>query len=73
MLDNDPTDGQSSSSFEKGQYALANILYHPTPGVFYGVEVQWGQRDNFSDGFSSNDTRIQVSAKYNFSKSFGDN
>ena len=72
MLDNDPTDGQSPASFEKGQYALANILYHPTPSVFYGVELQWGQRDNFSDGFSSNDTRIQFSAKYNFSKSFGD-
>jgi len=73
LLDNDPTDGQSPGSFKKGQYALANILYHPTPSVFYGVELQWGQRNNFSDGFSSSDTRIQFSAKYSFSKSFGDN
>jgi hypothetical protein len=73
MLDTDPTDGQSASSFERGQYALGNIMYHPTPSVFYALELQWGDRDNFSDGFSSNDTRIQFSAKYNFSKSFGAN
>jgi hypothetical protein len=73
MLDSDPTNGQSPSSFEKGQYALGNIMYHPNPNVFYALELQWGQRDNFSDGFSSDDTRIQFSAKYNFSKSFGGN
>ncbi|HET6566192.1 MAG TPA: hypothetical protein VFG52_12325, partial [Xanthomonadales bacterium] len=73
ILDTDPTDGQSSDSFEKGQYALANILYHPLPAVFYGLELQWGERNNFSDGFSSDDVRLQFSAKYNFSKTFGSN
>lgn len=73
IQDNDLPDGQSPSSFEKGQYALANILWHPVPEFFIGPEIQWAKRHNFSDGFSSDDLRIQVSAKWNFSKSFGDN
>jgi hypothetical protein len=36
-----------------------------------GPEVQWGKRENFRDGFSSDDFRIQFSAKYNFSLSLG--
>ena len=73
MQDNDLPNGQSPSSFEKGQYALANILWHPVPEFFVGPEIQWAKRDNFSDGFSSDDLRIQVSAKWNFSKSIGAN
>jgi len=73
ILDMDPTNGQSPDSFAKGQYALANLLYHPVPNVFYGLELQWAKRDNFSDGFSSDDVRLQFSAKYNFSKSLGGN
>jgi hypothetical protein len=34
------------------------------------VELQWADRSNFTDGFSSDDVRLQFSAKYNFSKSF---
>ena len=56
------------TAFETGQYALANILYHPFPNVMMGPEIQWGKRENF-DGFSSDDFRIQFSAKYSFSKS----
>jgi len=73
MLDNDLPNGQSASSYEKGQYALANILYHPVPNVMYGLELQWAERANFSDGFKSDDTRLQFSAKYNFGKTFGGN
>ena len=51
--------------------ALANILYYPTPSVFLGPEIQWGKRENFRDGFSSDDVRIQFSAKYNFKLSLG--
>jgi hypothetical protein len=36
-----------------------------------GGEVQWGRRDNNSDGFSTNDFRVQFSFKYNFEKTFG--
>jgi hypothetical protein len=54
-------------SFEKGEYALANLLYHPHPRVLLGPEIQWGRRENF-DGFSADDLRLQFSAKYSFSK-----
>ena len=49
-----------TSAFKKGQYALANILYYPTPSVFLGPEIQWGKRENFHDGFSSDDFRDPV-------------
>jgi len=71
MVDIDNTDGQADNAFKKGQYALANILYHPTPDVFVGPEIQWGKRENFRDGFTSDDVRIQFSAKYNFKLSLG--
>jgi hypothetical protein len=71
MLDIDNSDGQSDDAFKKGQYALANILYHPVPDLMLGPEIQWGKRDNFRDGFSSDDFRIQFSAKYNFKQSVG--
>ncbi len=71
MLDIDNSDGQADDAFKKGQYALANVLYHPTPDVFLGPEIQWGKRENFRDGFTSDDVRIQFSAKYNFKLSLG--
>jgi hypothetical protein len=71
MLDIDNSDAQSGDAFKKGQYALANILYYPTPSVFLGPEIQWGKRENFRDGFTSDDFRIQFSAKYNFKLSLG--
>jgi len=71
LLDMDNSDGQAPDAFSKGQYALANILYHPVANFFVGPELQWARRDNYLDGFSSDDFRIQVSAKYSFSKSFG--
>jgi DcaP outer membrane protein len=70
MLDNDLPDGQSPGTFEKGQYALTNLLYHPTPSVLYGVELQWGDRENLSNGYSADDVRVQFSAKYSYDKSF---
>jgi len=73
MLDNDLPNGQSPSTFEKGQYALTNLMYHPVPSAFYAVELQWGDRTNFTDGFTSDDTRLQFTAKYNFSQSIGGN
>ncbi len=71
MLDIDNSDAQTDDAFKKGQYALANILYYPTPSVFLGPEIQWGKRENFRDGFTSDDFRIQFSAKYNFKLSLG--
>jgi len=71
MVDIDNSDAQADNAFKKGQYALANILYHPTPDVFLGPEIQWGKRENFRDGLTSDDVRIQFSAKYNFKLSLG--
>ncbi len=71
MGDIDNSNGQASDAYKKGQYALANLLYYPTPTVFLGPEIQWGKRENFRDGFTSDDVRIQFSAKYNFKLSLG--
>jgi hypothetical protein len=71
LVDIDNSDGQAPSAFKRGQYALANVLYHPTSGLFLGPEIQWGKRENHKDGFTSDDVRIQFSAKYNFGVSLG--
>ncbi|HSC14990.1 MAG TPA: hypothetical protein VLI71_07725, partial [Gammaproteobacteria bacterium] len=71
FLDNDNSSGQPASAYKKGQYALANLLYHPTSKVLMGPELQWGDRENFNDGFSSDDVRIQFSARYDFGLSVG--
>jgi hypothetical protein len=70
MQDNDLPAGASETSFERGQYALANILWHPAPNVFMGPEIQWAKRNNFGP-FSSDDLRVQFSAKYNFDYTLG--
>lgn len=67
---NENSNGQNPSAFHRGHYALGNLLYYPVPNVMLGGELQWGRRENFLDGFSSDDVRIQFSFKYNFSKEF---
>jgi hypothetical protein len=62
-------ESSSSSSFKSGNYFIANFLYTPVPKVMAGVELQYGNRENFTDGFSSSATHIQFSFKYNFSYS----
>ena len=69
--DNDNSDGQAPNAFKTGQYALGNLLYTPVPNAMVGVELQWGRRTNFSDGFSSDGLKLQFSFKYNFSHKFG--
>jgi hypothetical protein len=71
MIDIDNTNGQSASAFHRGHYALGNLMYYPVPHVMMGPELQWGKRENNSDGFTSDDFRVQFSAKYNFSTSIG--
>jgi len=61
MADIDNSDAQAANAFKKGQYALANLLYYPTPDLFLGPEIQWAKRENFRDGFSSDDLRLQFS------------
>jgi len=70
MIDIDNTEQQTPSAFQTGHYALFNVLYSPVPNVMTGVEFQWGKRENFSDGFTSDIAKIQFSFKYNFARSF---
>jgi hypothetical protein len=69
--DNDNTDAQAPDAFKVGHYALGNLLYYPAPNVMFGGELQWGRRENFSDGFQSDGFKVQFSFKYNFSHKFG--
>jgi hypothetical protein len=71
LVDIDNSDGQSDNAFKRGHYAVANVLYYPAANVMLGPEIQWGKRENFRDGFTSDDFRIQFSAKYNFKVSLG--
>jgi hypothetical protein len=68
MVNIDNTESQVPSEFHRGQYAIGNLLYYPAPNVTTGIELQWGKRENNSDGFDSDDFKIQASFKYNFSK-----
>lgn len=63
----DNTDGQEADAFRKGRYATANLRYNPTSQVMGGAELQWGKRNNFFDGFNSEDVRLQFSFSYSFS------
>ena len=71
LIDIENSDLQDPSAFHIGQYALANLLYYPAKNVMMGGEFQWGHRENFADGFESDDYRIQFSFKYNFSATLG--
>jgi cell division protein FtsB len=64
------SDGQLPSAFHRGEYGVANLLYHPISRVTMGGEFQWGERSNFTDGFTYNDYKMQFSFKYDFSKKF---
>ena len=65
--DNDNTQGQSANAFKTGHYALGNLLYTPVKDVMVGGEIQWGRRENNSDGFQSDGLKLQFSFRYNFS------
>jgi len=71
MVNIENSDAQTPDAYHRGHYALGNILYHPIPEVFFGGELQWGKRENNSDGFTSDDVRIQFSVKYSFKYGLG--
>ena len=68
LIDMSNSDAQAPSAYRRGQYGIANLIYSPVKTVVLGGELQWGRRANFSDGFSSEDVRMQFSFKYNFNK-----
>jgi DcaP outer membrane protein len=71
LTDIDNTDAQAPDAYRTGHYALGNLLYTPVPNVMMGGELQWGRRENFSDGFHSDGIKLQFSFKYNFSYKVG--
>ena len=83
MVDIDNSVGQTADAYERGQYALVNLLYHPVENLMWGGELQWGERQNKTDGAiidvdgvdklveSFDDFRVQVSVKYSFSYGLG--
>jgi hypothetical protein len=65
------SDLQTPDAFHTGQYALANVLFYPVKNLMFGPELQWGRRQNNSDGWSFDDYRVQFSVKFNFGHSWG--
>ena len=58
---------QSPDAFRRGHYGLLNLRCYPVNNVMVGIEYQYGKRENFSDGFSSECHKIQFAFKFNFS------
>ena len=71
FIDIDNSDGQAANAFKRGDYALANVMFYPVKDVMFGPEIQYGGRENFRDGFTSDDLRFQFTVKYNFGRTFG--
>ncbi|MDF7826137.1 DcaP family trimeric outer membrane transporter [Pontiellaceae bacterium B12227] len=87
MYNVDNSSAQTPSAFKTGHYALANVLHHPTPNLTYGLELQYGKRQNKGDGQmfdfdddattpdvlieSFDDIRIQFSVKFAFGATLG--
>jgi hypothetical protein len=63
------TETSEGSSFKTGNYAIANISYTPVPRLLAVAEIQYGKRENYTDGFTSSAVKVQFSFKYNFSYS----
>jgi hypothetical protein len=64
------SDGQAPNAFKRGDYAAANIMFYPVKNAMVGIEWQYGTRENYTDGWSTNINKVQASFKYNFSQTF---
>jgi hypothetical protein len=64
------TEFGSPDAYKNGQYIIGNISVTPVKNFWAVAELQWGERQNFSDGFKSHATKVQFSFKYNFSQVF---
>ena len=71
MIDIDNSDAQADDAFKKGSTRSSTCCITRRRPSSWGGELQWGKRENFRDGFTSDDFRIQFSAKYNFKLSLG--
>jgi hypothetical protein len=64
------SNGQAPNAFKMGGYAITNFIYTPVKDVMLELELQFLDRKNFSDGWTTTDPRIQFSFRFNFSKKF---
>ena len=69
-LDITNSDGQLASAFSSGQYIVGNLMSYPVKNAMAGIEVQYGDRANFDDGYTSSILKVQFSFKYNFAEVF---
>lgn len=66
----DNSNGQSHDAFKHGAYVITNLIYTPVKDVIFELQLQYLDRKNFSDGWKTNDPRIQFSFRFNFSQKF---
>jgi len=71
MVNIENSNGELAADFHQGHYALGNLLFYPVKQLMVGTEFQFGRRVNFSDGFNTNDYRLQFSVRYDWAKAFG--
>lgn len=71
LVDIDNAAQQAPNAFQRGHYALGNVLFYPVKNVMMGGELQWGRRENFADDFETDIFRVQFSFRYNYSFTFG--
>jgi len=64
-LDVDNRAAQPSDSFDKTQYASANLVWMPTEWWLFGVEALWGKRVD-KDGADRTDFRTQFTTRFTF-------
>jgi hypothetical protein len=72
-VDIENSDLQAPTAFKSGQYSSLNLLWTPAANVLIGSELLWANRQNFDNGYTANDYRLQFSFKYSFSQKFGGN
>jgi hypothetical protein len=70
MVSINNSEGMADDAFAKGNYALANLLYYPAEKSMVGIELQYGTRENFNDGWNTDIFKMQFSFKYNFGHTF---
>jgi hypothetical protein len=64
------TDFGAPDAYKNGTYAMLTIGTTPFKNVMAAIEFQYGKRENFTDGFSSDEFKIHLGFKYNFSETF---
>ena len=70
MVDIANSNGQDDDAFNRGHYALANLLYYPAENAMMGIELQYGTRENYADDWKTDIFKVQFSFRYKFSHMF---